>query len=172
MIDALFVRFSRQYWWHSSIFIGKLSRNFQLSDIDLSMGDTKPSLINDERKFSYSMKLLFITKMQFNDSKSDATLEPGRAVKPATGDTSALHSMMNAAYYLAQFNVTASWEGSREEEEEILSYYVMRFALETKCLWRKSSLFLHCQSHFTSTLCIRNEKFNFAALCRVRMLWE
>lgn len=40
---------------------------------------------------------------------------------------------------------------------------------------KESSLFLHCESHFhfTSTLCISNEKFNFAELFRVwRMLRE
>lgn len=74
--------------------------------------------------------------------------------------------MMNATYYLARFNVAAS------RRNIIVLRAVLcarkRNVYETK---RRSAVhYFYIASHifhFTSTLCIRNEKFNFSELCRV-----
>lgn len=74
--------------------------------------------------------------------------------------------MMNASYYLARFNVAAS------QRNIIVLRAVLRArkrnVYETK---RRSAVhYFYIASHifrFTSTLCIRNEKFNFSELCRV-----
>lgn len=74
--------------------------------------------------------------------------------------------MMNAPYYLARFNVAAS------RRNIIVLRAVLcarkRNVYETK---RRSAVhYFYIASHifrFTSTLCIRNEKFNFSELCRV-----